>query len=75
MPPVTGRTGADAIMIALKHICRTITKYQVKLGQLIDNLETDEVLTSTQATVARTFISGAVAACAVFEIIAANSGF
>jgi len=71
----TGRTGADAISFFLNHICRTLVRYQTKLGILIDGLEADLTISASQATVARTFVAGASAACGVFEIIAENSGF
>lgn len=71
----TGKTGADAIKFFLKHICRTLIRYQTKLSVLIDQLEADLTISAAQATVARTFIAGASAACNVFEIIAENSGF
>jgi len=69
------RTGADAISFFLKHICRTLVRYQTKLGILIDQLEADTTISASQATVARTFVAGASAACGVFEILADNSGF
>ena len=69
------RTGADAISFFLKHICRTLVRYQTKLGILIDQLEADTTISAAQATIARTFVSGASAACGVFEILADNSGF
>lgn len=72
---VTGKTGADAIAISLLHICRVLNKYQVKLTNLIATLEAEGILTSAQATVATSFIAAANAACAVFQIIANNSGF
>jgi len=71
----TGKTGADAVSFFLKHICRTLVRYQTKLNILIDQLETDLTISAAQATIARTFLTGATAACGVFEIIAENSGF
>lgn len=71
----TGRTGADAISFFLKHICRTLLRYQTKLNALIDSLEDAGTISASQATTARSFIALATSACAVFEIIASNSGF
>jgi len=71
----TGKTGADAIFIAITHICRVIVKYQPKLLALINQLEAAHTLDSTQALLARNYISAASDVCAVFAIIAENSGF
>lgn len=69
----TGRTGADAVSFFLKHICRTLTRYELKLQQLIIALETAGTLTETQANTALAFITAAKGACAIFELIAQNS--
>lgn len=71
----TGKTGADAIFMALKRVCIVLTKYRPKLVALIVTLVETDVLTSAQGTVAQNFINVAVDACDVFSIIADNSGF
>lgn len=71
----TGKTGADAIAQALKHICRILVKYQAKLQALIADLVTDGTLTAPQAATANDFINLATSACAVFVVIAEHSGF
>lgn len=72
---VTGKTGADAVFLALKHICKVITRYRLKLDAVIDQAESAGVITSGQATDAHAFVAAANATCAVFELIADYSGF
>lgn len=72
---LTGKTGADAIFIALSHICRVIAKYRSKLDNVIDAAVTASVITSAQATTAHDFVSTASTVCGVFELIAGYSGF
>jgi hypothetical protein len=69
-----GKTGADAVLFFLGHICRTLVRFQSKLLDRIDALETAGTLTSAQATNARLLINSAGAFCAVYKIIADNSG-
>jgi hypothetical protein len=73
--PVTGKTGADAIFIAMSHICRLIVKYNLKLNNVINQAETAGSLTSAQATDLRTFLANANGFCAAWQILAAYSGF
>lgn len=72
---ITGKTGADAIAKALKHICRVLVAYRNKLEQVIDQAEAATVITGSQATAARAFVASADAACQVFILIADFSGF
>lgn len=72
---ITGKTGADAIAKALKHICRVLVAYRTKLEAVIDQAESATVITGAQADAARAFVASADAACQVFILIAAYSGF
>lgn len=72
---ITGKTGADAIAKALKHICRVLVAYRSKLEAVIDQAESATVITASQASAARAFVSSADAACQVFILIAEYSGF
>lgn len=72
---VTGKTGADAIFISLRHICRVISKYRAKLDNVIDAAVTNNIITSAQGTTAHTFVATAQAACDIFALIAGYSGF
>lgn len=72
---VTGKTGADAIFVALRHICRVITKYQSRLTAVVAAAAAAGAITAGQQTLINNFISVAVATCAAFESLAAYSGF
>ena len=71
---ITGKTGADAIFVALQHICRLITRYRNKLDAVIDAASTANVITSAQATIAHDFVAAAATTCSIFELIATYSG-
>lgn len=72
---ITGKTGADAIFIALHHICRVIAKYRAKLDTVINAAEAAAVITSGQATTAHDFVATADTVCDIFKLIAGYSGF
>jgi len=72
---ITGKTGADAIAKALKHICRVINAYSAKLNRVIDDAEAFGTITAEQAAAAKAFVASADAACQVFILIAGYSGF
>lgn len=72
---ITGKTGADAVFIALRHICRVIVKYRLKLDNVITAAQTAGVITVDQAETAHNFVNTAQAVCTVFELIAGYSGF
>jgi len=72
---VTGKTGADAIFIALRHICRVLTKYQSKLNAVVIAAAGAGAITTAQATTINNFIAVAVATCSAFEALASYSGF
>jgi hypothetical protein len=72
---VTGRTGADAIFLALSHICRIIVRFRVKLSDVIDAAKAAALITDPEAAIAHTFIDSAASICAIFEVIANYSGF
>jgi hypothetical protein len=72
---LTGKTGADAIFIALKHICHVLTAYNLKLHAVIVAAQGAGAITAGQATTIDNFINAASVACAAFEALAAYSGF
>lgn len=72
---LTGKTGADAIFIGLKHICRVISAYNLKLRTVNDEALAAGAITTGQHTSINSFIDGASVFCAVFEALAAYSGF
>lgn len=72
---ITGKTGADAVAKALKHICRVLVAYRHKLEQVIDDAAAFGTITETQATTAKAFIASADAACQIFILVAEYSGF
>ncbi len=72
---ITGKTGADAVFFALKRICIVLSHYRAKLDNVIDAAETAGAISSAQATTAHDFLATANTVCAVFEAIAAYSGF
>jgi NADPH-dependent curcumin reductase CurA len=72
---VTGKTGADAIFIALRHICRLLTRYQTRLTGVIAAAAGAGAITAGQQASINLFISVAVATCSAFEALATYSGF
>lgn len=72
---VTGKTGADAIFIALRHICRLITKYQSRLTAVVASAVGAGAITAGQAVTINNFIAVAVVTCSAFEALASYSGF
>lgn len=70
-----GKSGADAVFFALHKICKVLNRYEVKLLEAITAAETGGVITSEQADAARTFVATARVICAIFELVASNSGF
>lgn len=64
------KTGADAVFIALQHICRVIFRYRTKLDAIIDAAEAASIITSLQSDTAHTFVAAADATCAIFKLIA-----
>jgi hypothetical protein len=70
----TGKTGADAVFIALSKICRVLVAYRAKLDAVIDQAATGGVISSTQATAAHDFLAIVNTTCAIFELIAGYSG-
>lgn len=75
MASFVGRSGADATFKALHHICIVIQRYGSKLVTAVDLTLAAGLITSDQATAAKTFIVGSRALCDIFDIIAKNSGF
>lgn len=72
---VTGKTGADAVFIALKRICIVLSHYRAKLDNVITAAEGHGDITSAQASAAHDFLATASTVCAVFEAVAGYSGF
>ncbi len=72
---ITGRTGADAIFTALKHICGTLVRYSLKLNSVINEAHAADVITDQQRDDAVALVNLASAACTAFAIIADYSGF
>jgi hypothetical protein len=72
---VTGKTGADAVAKALKHICRVLVAYRTKLEAVIDQAAAFGTITSEQAATAKVFIASADTACQIFILVAEYSGF
>ncbi len=72
---VTGKTGADAIFVSLKHICRVLTKYQTKLNAAVAAAAAAGAITSGQQAAINAFIAVAVATCSAFEALATYAGF
>jgi len=72
---ITGKTGADAIAKALKHICRILVAYRTKLEAVIDAAQASNAITAAQADTAKAFVASADAACQVFILVAEYSGF
>ncbi len=70
-----GKNGSDAVFFALKAVCRVVNRYHVKLDAAIDQAVTDGKISSAQATIAHTFVDGALATCAIFQLVSENSGF
>jgi hypothetical protein len=72
---LTGKTGADAIFIALKHICHVITRYELKLNNVVIAAQGAGAITAGQATTINSFLSLASAACTAFQALSQYSGF
>lgn len=67
---MASKSGADAVFVALRAICHTITRYRVKLDTVIDDAETAGRIDSSQAAIAHNFVAAANATCAIFELVA-----
>ena len=63
------KTGAVAVTIALKHICIQIRRFGPVLITVIDKAQDEHVIDASQAVLAKSFLSGAQAACDVFRLI------
>jgi len=70
-----GKSGADAVFVALNHICKVVNRYHVKLDAAIDQAATDGVIGSGEATAAHAFIDAASITCEIFKLVSGNSGF
>lgn len=72
---VTGKTGADAVAIAIKHICRVVSAYNLKLRAVIAQSVTAGSITAGDAAVLIAWLDGLVGVCAIWEAVALYSGF
>jgi hypothetical protein len=72
---VTGKTGADAIYVALKHICHVLSKYNAKLVAVVAAALAAGAITAAESAAILAFIAAAQAACDAFAQLAAYSGF
>jgi len=72
--PYVGKNGSDAVFFALKAVCRVVNRYHTKLDAAIDQAVTDGKISSGQATAAHAFVDSAVVTCAIFQLVAGNSG-
>lgn len=72
---VTGKTGADAIFIAIRHICRVVTRYQSRLTAVVAAAAGAGAITAGQQTTINNFLSTLTALCNAFEALAGYSGF
>lgn len=72
---ITGKTGADAIFKALKHICIVLSHYNLKLRLVITAARVAGAITTGEETIILAFIDSAVVACDAFNKLAAYSGF
>lgn len=72
---VTGKTGADAIFIALRHICHVITRYQTRLVAVVAAAAGAGAITAGQQAAINAFLGVAVGTCSAFEALAVYSGF
>lgn len=70
---ITGKTGADAVFLAVKHICKILVSYGSKLDKFIDDSVTNGTITSGQATQAKLFLQSATVACDIFLLLAQAS--
>lgn len=69
----TGKTGADAVFVALSHICRVLARYETKLNAVIDAAAGAGSITAGQATTAHAFVSSAATVCDIFRAVAGYS--
>lgn len=72
---VLGRTGADAMAIAIAHMCRVYLRYGTKLRNKIAQLEAEATLTTEQADQYRQFLDQLDINCRIIQLVADNSGF
>lgn len=72
---VTGKTGADAIFFAFKHICRVLTRYNAKFRNVTITAAIAGAITNTQRDQILVFIDGSTALCAALELVSGYSGF
>jgi hypothetical protein len=72
---LTGKTGADAIFFAFKHICRVLIKYNAKFRAVVLQAHTAGVIDGTQSAAILALVDGSTALCAALELVAGFSGF
>ena len=72
--PNNYKNGGVAVLGAINIVCRIVKRYGPKLIQFIANLQTAGKLTSLQATTATDFLNTINDVCAVYQIIAQQTG-
>jgi len=63
------KNGLVAIFFAVKHICRVLNKYGVKVSAAIDQLQGEGRITSDQATQLKTWLENASSACNILQLL------
>jgi hypothetical protein len=72
---ITGRTGADAVYIAVKHICTVLNKYRSKFEAVVVAAQGAGAISSAEATYITNFLSVADALCVALLHLSEYSGF
>jgi hypothetical protein len=72
---VTGKTGADAIFIAVFHACKVFHRYAAKFVAVNDAALSAGAITSAQHAIIVAFIASLDATCEALRALAQYSGF
>lgn len=72
---IRGRTGADAMAIALAHMCRVYLAYSMKLRAKVQEQIDTATITTEQGEQIYAFLDQLNTTCMLMRIIADNSGF
>lgn len=72
---IRGRTGADAMAIALAHMCRVYLGYAIKLRAKVQEQVDSGTLTTDQGEQLFQFLDQLNVTCTLMRIVADNSGF
>lgn len=63
------KTGLVALLVAVKHICRTLNAYEAKAFEAIDTAASLDIITESQATFLKDFLTNALVACDLLKLI------